>query len=243
MGAMSSITAQRYAKVGAVLFLLSITGGYFGELYLPSQLMVRGDAAATAQNIMANPFLHRLGFATYLVEAVCDIGLMWIFYVLLRPVNREMALLSAFFGVVATATFASAELFYLAPTLILGDGAYLGSFTREQRDTLAMLSIRLYGLGAGVLMVFYGTAWAIRGYLIFRSGYLPRFIGVLFMIAGAGFVIRNFLLLLLPRAASDVFLAPMFLAAISVTLWLLFKGIDGAQWDKRQGLPEKLETK
>ncbi len=227
---MTASTAQTYARAAGILLVLTMIGGLIGELYLPSQLIVSGDADATARNITGSPFLHRLGFATYLLEAACDITLTWAFYVLLRPVNREVALLAAFFGLVSTATFAIAEVFYFAPSFILGDLGYLSSFSTEQRNSLAMLSLRYYAYGSGVLMVFYGIASAIRGYLIFRSAYLPRFIGVLLMIAGAGFVIRNLLLVLAPQAASGLLLLPMFVAAVSLMVWMLTKGIDHSKW-------------
>ena len=219
-----SDSTRWYAKVMVLLFLGTMAGGFFGELYVPSRLIDVGDAAATAHNIQTSGFLFRLGFAGYLVEAICDIALAWMFYLLLRPVNRELALLAAFFGLVSTATFASAESFYLAAASILGDADSLGSFSPDQRTGLAMLSLKFYSTGAGVFMVFYGVASAIRGYLIFRSGYIPAFIGALFMIAGSGFIARSFLLVLYPRAASEILLAPMFPAALSLMVWLVVKG-------------------
>ena len=94
------MTIQTYARIAGVLFLVSFVAGGFGEAYVPSQLIVSGDAAATAGNIKAFGSLFRWGFAGYLVEAVCDIGLSLIFYVLLRPVRKDIALLAAFFGLV-----------------------------------------------------------------------------------------------------------------------------------------------
>lgn len=221
-----SESTRWYAKVMVLLFLGTMAGGFFGELYVPTKLIVVGDAAATAHNIQASGFLFRLGFAGYLVEAICDIALAWMFYLLLRPVNRELALLAAFFGLVSTATFASAESFYLAAASILGDTSSLRSFSPDQRNGLAMLSLKFYSTGTGLFMVFYGVASAIRGYLIFRSGYLPAFIGTLFMIAGAGFIARSFLLVLYPPAASEILLAPMFPAALSLMVWLVVKGVN-----------------
>jgi hypothetical protein len=105
-------SVSTYARLAGVLFLLTIVAGSFGEFYVPSQLVVPADATATANNIVASESLFRLGFASYLVEAICDIALALILYVLLRPVRRDLALLAAFFGLVSTATFALAELFY-----------------------------------------------------------------------------------------------------------------------------------
>jgi hypothetical protein len=226
-------SVQTYARIAGVLFLLSIVAGGFGEFYVPSKLIVSGDAEATAKNIIAFDSLFRLSFAGYLVEAVCDIVLAWIFYVLLKPVRRDLALLAAFFGLVSTATFAVAELFYFAASFILGGADYLKTFSPEQINSLAMLSLKFYGVGGGVFMVFYGVGWVVRGYLIFRSDYLPKALGALLALAGLGFVTRNFLLVLAPAFASAILLFPMFLAGVSLTAWLLVKGVDVPKWEAK----------
>ena len=226
-------SVQVYAKVAGVLLLLTFFGGGFGEMYIPNRLIVPTDAATTAANLKDSELLFRIGFATYLLEALCDVALAWIFYVLLRPVHKELALLAAFFGLVSTALFGFAELFYFSSSLVLRDAEYLKTFSPEQRNTLALLSLKTYGLGAGIFMAFYGVASLIRGILIFRSGYLPRFLGVLLGLAGVGFIARNFLLVLAPRLASPLLLAPMFLAAMSMMVWFLAKGVDMAKWRAR----------
>jgi hypothetical protein len=220
------VSMARYAKLAGVLFLLSMIGGGLGEAYVPGKLIVSSDAAMTAANLKSSDFLFRFGFAAYLIEAICDIALAWVFYVLLRPVHRELALLAAFFGLVSTAVFGFAELFYLASSQVLRDAAYLKSFSLDQRNTLALLSLKTYSLGAGAFMALYGIATLLRGYLMFRSGYLPKFLGVLFVLAGIGFIARNFLLVLAPQYGSPFFLLPMFLAGISATVWFLAKGVN-----------------
>jgi hypothetical protein len=211
---MQSTSVQTYARAAGALFLLSMVGGFFGELYIPSRIMVSGDAAATATNIVESNTLFRLGFAAYLVEAACDIALSLILYVLLRPVNKNLALLAAFFGLVSTSVFAVGELFYFAASLPLGSAEYLRTFSPDQLNTLSMLSLRMYGLAAGIFMAFYGIATGLRGYLIYRSGYLPQALGILMMLAGLGFITRNFVLVLAPAYVSNVVLVPMFLAGV-----------------------------
>jgi hypothetical protein len=217
-----------------MLLLLTIIAGFFGEVYVPSHIIVAGDAAATAANLAGQRDLLRLGFASYLVEAVCDVALSWIFYVLLRPVHRDVALLAAFFGLVSTSLYGVAEVFYFAlPLSLTGGAGYLKAFTSDQANALSMLSLRLYGLIGGMFMVFYGIATAIRGYLIVRSGFLPKTLGVLLCIAGAGFIVRNTVLVLAPAYASDLLLFPMFIATLSLMVWLFVKGIDQAAWSAR----------
>ena len=234
---MRTTSVQTYARVAGVLFLLTMIGGGLGEMYLPSKLIVANDATATAANIRNSDFVFRLAFAMYLVEALCDVALAWIFYVLLRPVHRELALLAAFFGLVSTALFGFAELLYFASALVLRDADYLQSFSVDQRNTLALLSLKAYSTGAGIFMAFYGTATLLRGWLVFRSRYLPKFLGVLQILGGAGFIVSNFLVVLAPRYASPLLYAPMFLAGLSLTLWFLIKGVNVQKWEEQAALP------
>lgn len=226
-------SVQTYARMAGVLFLLSIVAGFFGELYVPSKLIVSGDATATARNITTLNTLFRLGFASYLVEALCDVALTLILYVLLRPVQKNLALLAAFFGLISTALYAVAELFYFAASIILGSADALKTFSPDQLNALALLSLKVFGTGAGVFMVFYGVTSVLRGYLIFRSGYLPRFLGVLLVLAGLGFITKNFTLVLAPAYASDALLLPMFVAVVSLTVWFLVRGVDVPKWQAK----------
>ena len=202
-------SVQIYARIAGILFLLSFVAGGFGEAYVPSKLIMSSDASATAQNIRAFDSLFRMSFAGYLVEAICDTALALIFYALLKPVDRTLAL-RAFFGLVSTALSPSQRSFYLRrPKLILGGAGYLKTFAPDQLNTLALLSLKLFAYGGAMFTVFYGIGWVLRGYLIFRSGYLPKFLGVLMALGGLAFIARNFLLVLAPAYASGSLLLLM----------------------------------
>ena len=234
------MNVQRYARIAGVLFLLSLVAGGFGEAYVPSKLIVSADAAATAANIRNFDSLYRLGFAGFLIESLCDITLVLIFYALLKPVSKELSLLAAFFGLIGTALFAFAELFYFAPPLIMGGAGYLKTFSPDQINALVLLSLKFYGYGGMIFTAYYGMAWIIRAYLIFRSGYLPKFLGVLMAIGGIGFVVRNFLLIFAPAYASDVLLMLMFPGGLILTGWLLVKGVDVAKWNAKVNAAQAL---
>ncbi len=228
------VSPQIYARLAGVLFLITIVAGGFGEWYVPSKLLVSGDAAATANNFIASDLLFRLGFAAYLVEAMCDVTLTLILYVLLRPVSNNLALLAAFFALVGTGVFAvAAMLFQFAPSFILAGGAYLKSFSPDQVNGLAMLSLKFSSYGGGLFLVFYGVASILRGVLIFKSGYLPKVLGALLALAGFGFVTLNFLFVLMPAYASDFLIPPMIVAMLALALWLLLKGVDLAKWEEK----------
>lgn len=221
-----AVTLQRYARAAGVAMLLSIVFGFLGEAYLPGRIIVDGDAAATAANIAGHPTLFRLTFASYLVEGICDVALLVFFYILLKPVDRNLALLSAFFGIVSMVTFAIAQSSFFAASVILRESAGMTAFTADQRNALAMLAIRIAGTIAWLFLCMYGIATMLRGYLIMRSKYLPAVLGILFMIGGAGFVLRSATFLLAPAYSSPVLLMPMALAGIPMTIWLLARGID-----------------
>ena len=228
---------QTYARAAGVLFLASIVAGGFGEFWVPSRLIASNSPAATAHNIVASDWLFRAGFGGYLVEACCDIGLTLILYVLPRPVSANIALLAVFFRLVATATFFGAEFFLFAASPILSGSDHLRSFSPEQLDALAFLSIKLYGYGSGITSIFYGVASVLIGYLIFESGYLPRLLGVLLALSGAGFVFRGFALVLAPAYASAAILIVVGVAGLALTLWLPVRGVDVKKWHEKAGPP------
>ena len=220
------LTVARYARIAGVAMLLSIVFGLLGEMILPGRIVVRQDAAATAANIIGNPTLFRLTFAAYLVEGLCDVALCVFFYILLRPVDRNLALLSAFFGIASMVVYAVSQSSFFAASLVLGDTSGMNAFSPEQRNGLAYLAVRTAGTIAWLFLCLYGIASMIRGYLIARSGYLPKIIGVLFIIGGAGFFLRSATYLLAPRLSSPYLLMPMALAGIPLMAWLLIRGID-----------------
>jgi hypothetical protein len=222
---------QTYAKLAGVLILISVIAGAIGEVYIPGKLIVASDAAATTQNIVGSMLEFRASFAMYLVEAVCDVSLTLVFYVLLTPVSRNIALLAAFFGLQATATFAVAEFFYFAPSLLMSGHGFLSTLPIDERNAFTMLSLSLYGYGASIFVVFYGIVWVLRGYLIFRSGFFPRILGALLVVGGLGFLIKNFILVLVPHYNSGIWLLPMAIAILALAFWCLVKGVDPKKWN------------
>jgi hypothetical protein len=226
-------SVQRYARAAGIMFLISFVAGSFGEFYVPSKLIVAGNAAATVGNIVDHEMLFRLGFAGYLLEALCDVGLALVLYVLLKPIHRNLALLSAFFGLISTALFAVCEMLFFCAPFLVKNPVFAQSFTREQLDALVYFFVRVYASGAALFMVFYGSASLIRGYLIYRSGYIPRFIGVLFGLVGVAFIVKNFTLLLAPAYSWDLLLVPAPITVLVLTVWFLTKGVDVDKWNER----------
>ena len=230
---MLTISVKAYCRAAGILLILTMIGGWFGEIYIPSQIG-GADAAERVAQLRLNDGLFRLGFAAYLVEAVSDVVLAWLFYVLLRPVHRDLALLSAFFGIVSMSLFAVVQMFYFTAPMFLGGSRYLAHFSGQELEGLASAFVSISGNLSGLFMLFYGLAWIVRGYLTFRSGYLPRFLGLLMLLAGTGFVAKNILKVLAPAFSSDLLLAPMFLNVLAVAIWMLAKGVDADKWHEAQ---------
>jgi hypothetical protein len=172
-----------------------------------------------------------VGFASYLVEGLCDAALTAVFFALLRPVDQVLTVAVVVFRVMATATFAFAELFYFAPSLLLTNESYLKTFSSDQLNTLTLLSLNLYGVGGAMSLAFYGAASMVIGYLIFWSQYLPRWLGIVWVIGGACFVLRTFTFVLFPAIPGGILQAPQILAILLLAIWLLGKGVDVAKWE------------
>jgi hypothetical protein len=227
---------QVYARIGGVLYLIIIAAGILGEIFVRGRLVVSGDAAATAQQIMASPLLWRIGITGDIIMHVCDVPLMLIFYVLLRPVHKNLALLAVLFNLIQTAVLVANKLNLLLPLFLLDNANYLKAFTPDQLHVLAYLLIKLHGYGFGIGLIFFGFECLVVGYLIFKSGYLPWILGVLIQIAGLSYLTNSFALLLAPSFAaliSPAILLPALIGEMSLCLWFLLKGVNVEQWNKR----------
>jgi hypothetical protein len=223
---------QVYARTGGVLYLIIIVIGTLAELSR-DQLTVSGNAAATAANIMGSESLFRLGLAGEVVMLICAIPLALIVYVLLRPVSNTLALLTAFFNLISIAVEAVMRLTLFGVLLASSHALYLKAFTPNQLHTLAYLGLRLYDYGFGLSLTFFACFLLIVGYLIFRSGFFPRTIGVLLILASLAYFINSFTLFLAPAYAAVIFpiLILAFIGEASFCLWLLVMGVNVAKWE------------
>ena len=229
----TGISPQRYARIGGVLYVIIIAAGLSGELFVRGSLVVPGNAAATAANIVQSRYLWRAGIAGDLLMHICDVGLMLVFYVLLRPVNQNLARLAILFNLVQTCVLVANKLNLVVPLFLLGDTAYMKAFTPEQLQALSYVSIRTHDYGFAFGLIYFGVECVVIGYLIVRSLYFPKALGVMMQIAGACYVINSFALLLYPPIGTRLvpfILLPPFVAELSVALWLLVKGVDVRKW-------------
>lgn len=234
------MSPQLYARLCGVLYLYIIAAGIFAELFVRSRLIVSTDAAATASNIMANESLFRLGFSGELLHITFDVVVAVLLYALLRPIDRNIALLAAFMRFACDLVLAVTSLSHFAALKVLADAEYLDTFSPDQLHTLALLALNLHGDGYAISLVFFSFACLSLGYLIFRSGFLPRTIGALMAIAGVCYLINSFSHFLSPAFAATLFpglFVPMFVAELSLALWLSVKGVNAARWREKAGVP------
>lgn len=224
---------QLFARLGGALYLIIIALGLYGEMFIRDRVIASGDAAVTAANLRAMESLWRLGLAAEFFLVTCSIVLAVILFALLRPVNQYVALLAFSFNLVSLAVEAANDLNLLAALFPLGNASYLKALQSEQLNAMTSLSLKLFGYGFGMALIFFAGACVAYGYLIFKSGYMAKLVGVLMVIAGAGYFLNGFTMLLAPATAdrtSLAFLIPSFIGELSFCLWLLFKGVRLAQW-------------
>lgn len=233
----SEISPQRYARTGGIAYLVIIVAGFLGEMFIRNKIIVPGDAAATAGNLITSPLLWRIGVAGDIVMHICDIIVMLVLYLLLKPVNKYLALSALLFNLIQTAVLVANKLNLLIPLFLLVDGgSYLKAFEPQQLQALAYLSIRAHGYGFGIGLIFFGCVCLINGYLIFKSAYFPKVIGIMMQIAGLCYLINSFALILAPHLTDILFpviLLPSLIAELTLCLWLIIKGVNLAKWKEK----------
>jgi len=226
------------ARIAGVLYLIVIVTAAFAEIFVRGKLVVAGNAAATATNILTHESLYRLGGAADLINLVCDVGLALLFYELLKPVSRRLALLAAFFRLTHVGILTVSILFHFAALFFLKGTHDPGVFNTAQLQEQALTCLNFQSRGYTLCLVYFGFACVILGMLIYRSTFLPRVLGVLMAIAGLCYVISSIAGLIAPTFASPLFpyiLLPGALGEYSLALWLLVRGVNMQAWNEKAG--------
>ena len=219
------------ARMAGVCQLMEAVTAAFGQVIIPGKLVVAGNAAATAANILGHERLFWLGFVLSLIGVAFHIAWALLMYELLNPVSRSLSRLAAFVILVGCAIQALTSLLYLAPLIILQGGSSLSAFTPEQLQALALVFLRLNDYAFQIYLVFFGDWCLLIGYLIFRSTFLPRVLGVLLAISGLGWVTY-----LYPPLAHRVYpfiAAASALGEIPLELWLIVMGVNVQRWKEQ----------
>jgi len=218
---------KKTARMAGFLYLAHFVTFFFADNGVHSTSVGSVDVAATAHNIMASEWLFRIGFVNYLLTAVFFLLSAWALYVLLKPVNKDLALLFVLLNLGGVAIKCTSLLCEFAALLLLSGADYLKVFQADQLQALAILFLNLYKNGFMIAQIFFG-AWLLPlGYLVFKSGFLPRILGILLIIDCFAILIWFFQFFLFPgyKVISTLCLAESFIAEASLCLWLLIKGV------------------
>ena len=220
-------TNKKTARMAGFLYLIYMIFHIFADVIGRSTLIVYGDAATTAKNIMASAWQFRIGFMLDLFAAVLFLLTAWALYLLLKSVNKNLALLFLLLNLGGVAIQCASDLFLPASQLLLSGADYAKVFQADQRQALAMSFLYLYKNGFMIAQIFY-AAWLFPlGYAVFKSGFLPRILGIVLMIHCATWLMTSLQFFLFPGFTAITYVSwPLgFIAEFGLTLWLLIMGV------------------
>lgn len=227
---------QLLARIAGALYLAVIGLGIFAEAYAINHFRASGDVTTLAQNILAEPTLWSLSAIANLTLGLCAVAITGLLYVLLKPVNRNLSVLAGFFGMLSLAIEMISKLFQLLIKPLLTSTGMGKAFDPAQLDAFANVALRSHDIAFNLALILFGVTCIIWGYLILRSGYFPKLIGVLMQIAGVCYLIGCFSALFFPSIANLIIpaiLVPCLISEVSLSLWLLVKGVNLAKWNDK----------
>jgi len=218
---------KKDARVAGLLYLLMAIPGPFSLMYVPNKLIVSGNAAATANNILAHEMLFRLGVLGIVVSGVVFLLLALALYRLFSGVNKAQASLLVVFVAVSVTISYLVELNQIEALLLLRGGDFLAVFDKPQREALALLFVKLHGQGITINEMFWGLWLLPFGWLVIKSGFLPRILGAWLIVNGLAYMAISFAGLLFPPYGAVIFdsVFPILLGELAIMFWLLIRGI------------------
>ena len=223
-----TVSPAKAARIAGLLFLIAMATGLFAEFYVrfPGSLIIPGDAAKTAGNILANERLYRIGIANNILTFAIDVGLIWALYLLLRTVNRSLALLALFFRMVETTIACVAIISYYVAMQFVSDADHSKAFEPGQLQALSVMHYT-YGLTFNIVAIFLGIGSMLFNYLFFKSKYIPRALASWGIFSSSLLLLSQFAIIIYPNIEKTIIPAcygPIVIDEIALGFWLLFKG-------------------
>lgn len=221
------LSPQKTARIAGVIYFVYIIFHILANVIGRSKIIVFGNAAVTAQNIMTSLWQFRIGYMIDLFSAVLFLLVAWVLYVLLKPVNKNLALLFLLLNLGGVVIECISDIFLIICPLLLGGADYLKVFPVDQLQALTMLSLYIYKNAFTIAQIFF-SAWLFPlGYLIFKSKFLPKILGIVFMIHCFTWLITSLQFFLFSDFTAITYISyPLgFIAEFGLTLWLLIKGV------------------
>ena len=227
---LTDISLNNAAKIAGIGYVIIFVLGLITNFFIFGSLIIPGNAAETANNILSNEILFRGGMVSWLIVLICDIIIAWALYIFLKPVNKSISLLGAWFRIVYTAIFAITQLNLLIVLILLSGADYLTVFNTNQLNSLVLIFLNGFNYGFLIGLVFFGIHLLFISHLIIRSDYIPKILGILLLLSSLGYLIDSFANFLLSNYEDykTIFLilvaVPGIVGELSFTLWLLIKG-------------------
>ena len=217
---------KKTARMAGILYFIYFVIHIFADVFGRSKIIIFGDAATTAQNIVASGWQFRIGIMSDLLGAVFFLLAAWALYGLLKPINNNLALLFLLLNLGGVAIQSFSDLFLVASQLLINGADYLKVFQADQIQALSMIFLYLYRNGFMIAQIFYGAWLFPLGYLVFKSGFLPKILGIVLMAHCVTWLMTTFLFFLLPSFNAITYISyPLgFVAEFGLTLWLLIMG-------------------
>jgi hypothetical protein len=228
MNQLHETSPRAKARITGGLYLVTIVAGIIAQGVISARIISSGNAATTATSILANRSLYGLGFTIYMIEMAAQIAMTALFYELLKPVSKSVALLSAVFGYVGCGVKIFARLFYFAPLLVLGGSSWFGGFSESQLESIALFLLQLNDQGAGIALAFFGFSTVLHGWLIMKSTFLPKWIGILSLVGGIGWL--SFLSPPLGLRLFPIIAVVGIVGSLATIVWLLVVGVNEQRW-------------
>lgn len=222
-------TPNVYARIIGILFIIMTIASIFSMMYVPALLKVPGDATATANNVKNSEVIFRLGIIGHMIILFSDLGVSILLYILLKPVDKALSLIAAAFRLVMTATRSLNLLNYIFILLLLSGADYLSVFKEDQLNSLVLFFFNAFDRGVFIDLAFFSFHLLIVGYLVFTSRFLPRFVGILVMIAGIGYLSDSVTHILFPDFKVKIAMFT-FIGELVLAFWLLIKGVNISKW-------------
>jgi hypothetical protein len=224
----NEISPRNLARLTGFFFLIVIIAGVFAQGFVAERLIDFRNAGTTASNILANESLYRTGLTVYLIEMTAQIVMSVLLYYLLKPVSRSMALTATVLSLVGCVIKTTARVFFLAPLWVLDGGSALPSLSSDQINSLSLILLRVNDEGAAVALAFFGPATILHGWLIMKSTFLPKWLGVLALVGGIAWTTFYW-----PSLGRELFMVSALIALVGSVAkigWLMIRGVDEQRW-------------
>jgi hypothetical protein len=223
------ISEKKLSRIAGFCYLMVIATGLFSEVFVRQALRVSNDALATAHNIQNHEMLYRWGFVADLVNFVIGLPTVIIIYYFFKKSHKIILQIALIMVIIQTAIIAVNLLNQISPLLLLSNDTYLNSFQDNQLATLSLLFLNIQSQGYAIGLVFFGFYCILIGYVIYKTGAIPKIIGLFYALAGFCYLINSFTMFLSKGFANPLFIylaIPILLGELSLCLWLLIKGVD-----------------